>query len=190
MTATSVTNPMLAAIITSSMGSSRGKWDACAATGRLPFCGKRPWPGFVPLERTTQPWNVPPGPALCPQAKPRASRCRDPSRSPINRSRPVSRPKKPRTALRKIRRVLPAKSPFRNRRGNQSTIRRPARSCRDGPATRADNRPPCEVGSGPRRRGAAGHTSSCQPRALRLLSAVCFHCARLSAMIFVDFVAA
>jgi hypothetical protein len=29
-----------------------------------------------------------------------------------------------------------------------------------------------------------------QPRALRLVSAVCFHCARLSAMIFVDLVAA
>jgi hypothetical protein len=29
-----------------------------------------------------------------------------------------------------------------------------------------------------------------QPRATRALSAVCFHCARLSAMIFVDFVAA
>src|SRR6266516_8197865 len=83
------------------------------------------------------PWNARPVPALCPQAKPKASSCRDPTRSPINRSRPASHPKNPRTAPRRTRRALPARSLFRNRRGNRCTTRRPAPSCRGGPATPA-----------------------------------------------------
>src|SRR6266849_6640434 len=116
-------------------------WDA----SHLP--GNAGAPDWFPRVLTTLVWNARPGPALCPPAKPRAPQCRDPIRRPINPFRPASRPKSPRTALRKIRRVLPAKSLFRNRRRNRCTTRRPAHSCRDGPATPAAGRRPCEVGA-------------------------------------------
>src|SRR6266851_1695813 len=116
-------------------------WDA----SHLP--GNAGAPDWFPRVLTTLAWNGRRGPALCPPAKPRAPQCRDPTRRPINRTRPASRPKSPRTALRKIRRVLPAKSLFRNRRRNRCTTRRPAHSCRDGPATPAAGRRPCEVGA-------------------------------------------
>jgi hypothetical protein len=73
MTARSVTKPMLAAIMASSTGSSRGKWDAYATMGRLPFAGKRRRPGLVPsraddvgVERPTRAGALPSGEAQSP----------------------------------------------------------------------------------------------------------------------------
>jgi len=214
MTATSVTKPMLAAIIAISTGSRREKCDAYTAMGRLPFAEKRRRRALVPSHATRLAWNTRARPALALPAKPRAPQCRDPIRSPINHTRSASCPKSPRTARGKIRRALPARSRFRNPRRNRSTIRRPAR---DDPATPGGSLRRCEARGIPVRRRrlaargrseisqsarfpvqqrstivprCAGTRISCHPRALRLASAVCFHCARLSAMIFVDFVAA